>query len=1127
MPPEVVKVLIVSGARADGEMAAGLLEDGSTTTFHPILVETYGKGVDAIEEAVFDACLVDYHLGERTGLDFLRDSRVQARDVPIIMLTGEDSPELDREAMRAGAADYLPKSELTSSLLVRSVAHAVERARRVRDEARVRFQADLLDAVGEAVISTDLRGVVTYWNRAAERTYGRAASEAIGRNIIDLTPIDAAREESERIMDTLRAGGTWSGEFMVRRPDGRTFPALVTNAPIHDDTGALIGIVGVSSDISDRKATEDALQERVKELRTLHAAGQLLNRSDLSVRERLERIVAEIPAGWSVPSATGARLTLQGFSVATEGFRETRWMLSAPVPMAGDSRPDGVLEVALTRDSEGDASPFLPEELELIEHLGLLIGETVSRERAVKTLSQTLSSLEEAVVILDSLGPDRRVRYVNPAGERMFGYEIDEFVGGTPEDAHPSRASFERFGSMATASLEAGNPFRGTFTLRRKDGSLFEAEQTVSLLDPQRGIEGGIVTAVRDVTRQVKAEAALRESEERFRQIAEHIQAVFWITSPDKSRMEYVSPAYSKIWGTPAEALYRNPESWLESILPEDRVRVAKAATRQADGQYDETYRIRRSDGGIRWIHDRAFTVADESGRVTRIVGVAEDITDRRLAEERFRVLGEEMADVIIVIAPDGRVLFTSSSVEGLTGYPQREFLGMNALEIIHPEDRERVGEILASVADEPERSARAEYRLMRKDGRKLEVESVARNLIQHPAVRGIVVTTRDVSERLVLERRIRQGQKMEAVGRLAGGIAHDFNNILTVIRSETELLLLEEPEESIAADLEVIRAAADRAAVLTSQLLAFSREQVLRPRLVELGAVVRNFAPVIERVVGDSSKVTYDLPEGLDKVQVDPDQLEQVILNLVMNARDAMPSGGALTLSTGVDELDAAALENLPGLTPGRYAALRVTDTGTGMTPEVLGRVFDPFFTTKPKGRGTGLGLAMAYGFMKQSGGGIHANTRVSRGTTFHLRFPVSPQRADDPRPEVGATDAGDFVTRVVLLVEDEPGVREVTRRVLERGGFAVLPAADAQEAIAFLAADQPIDLVLTDLSLPGSGESVVYRTRELRPEVPIVIMSGQARGDGDMGDATSYLQKPFTRDVLLQAVRAALEKR
>jgi PAS domain S-box-containing protein len=757
-------------------------------------------------------------------------------------------------------------------------------------------------------------------------------------------------------MDSLRAGGTWSGEFIVRRPDGRTFPALVTNAPIHDDTGAPIGIVGVSSDISDRKATEDALQERVKELRTLHVTGQLLNRSDLTIRERLDRIVAEIPTGWSVPSATGARLTLQGRSVATEGFRETRWMLSAPVPVAGDGRPDGVLEVALTRDiTDGGASPFLPEEVELIEHLGLLIGETVSRERAGQMLSQTLSSLEEAVVILDSLGTDRRVRYVNPAAERMFGYERDEFVGGIPEHAHPSRESFERFGAMATESLEAGQPFRGTFTLRRKDGSLFEAEQTVSLLDPQRGIEGGVVTAVRDVTRQVRAETALRESEERFRQIAEHIQAVFWITPPDKSRMEYVSPAYTKVWGTSPEALYRNPESWLESVLPEDRARVAEAATRQADGQYDETYRIRRPDGGIRWIHDRAFTVADESGQVTRIVGVAEDITDRRLAEERFRVLGEEMADVIIVIAPDGRVLFASPSVEGLTGYPHRDFLGMNALDIIHADDRERVGEILASVAAEPEQSARAEYRLMRRDGRMLEVESVARNLIHHPAVRGIVVTTRDVSERLVLERRIRQGQKMEAIGRLAGGIAHDFNNILTVIRSETELLL-EEQSESIAEDLEVIRAAADRAAVLTSQLLAFSREQVLRPRLVELGAVVRNAAPIIERVAGERTKVTYDLPDGLDQVQVDPDQLEQVILNLVMNARDAMPSGGTLTLSTGVDELDAAALENLPGLTPGRYAALRVADTGTGMAPDSWGGSSIRSSPPSPRERAPGL---------------------------------------------------------------------------------------------------------------------------------------------------------------------------
>ncbi|MEX2467157.1 MAG: PAS domain S-box protein [Gemmatimonadota bacterium] len=1127
MAPESVTVLIVDDDREDAELVEDLLADASTSVFKIFWVPTYEEGLAAIGGPEIDVCLVDSRLGARTGLDFLEEAGVRASDVPVVMLTDEGSTDLDREAMRAGAADYLPKADLTTPLLERAIGHALERARRVRDEAHIRFQADLLDAVGQAVIATDVEGHVTYWNQAAERIYGWSGEEAVGRSILELTPTETSRVEAERVMTVLRGGGTWSGEFEVRRRDGTEFLALVTNAPIHDASGDFVGIVGVSSDVSKRKATEDALRERVKELRTLHATGQLLNRKDLSIRERLERIVHEIPSGWTVPEATEARLTLGGRTFATPDFRETSWMLTAPVPF-GAAGETGLLEVALTRERAArDGVPFLKEEKELIDHLGLLIGETVARERATQLLSQTLSSLEEAVVILDSAGSERRVRYVNPAGERMFGYTWDEFVGDTPEKAHLDPASFERFGSMAMAALDEGKTFRGTFTLRRKNGTLFEAEQTVSLLDPQRGIEGGIVTAVRDVTRQVRTEAALRESEERFRQIAEHIDAVFWITPPDKSRMEYVSPAYTKVWGRSPEALYRDPATWLEAVLPEDRARVQQAATQQGEGGYDETYRIQRPDGDVRWIHDRAFTVTDEEGTVTRIVGVAEDITDRRLAEERFRVLGEEMADVIIVIAPDGTVLFTSPSVESLTGYSHRAFLGMNALDIIHPEDRNRVTDVLTAVAGAPEENVRVEHRVMRQDGQMREVESVARNLLLHPAVRGIVVTTRDVSERLVLERRVRQGQKMEAIGRLAGGIAHDFNNILTVIRSETELLLLENPSNPMADDLEAIRSAADRAAVLTSQLLAFSREQVLRPRLVELGAVVRGFASMIERVAGEHSSVRYDLPEGLDPVHVDPDQLEQVVMNLVANARDAMSQGGVLSISTAVEDLTVDDLDNLPGLTPGRYAVLRVADTGTGMSPETTRRIFDPFFTTKPTGKGTGLGLAMAYGFMKQSGGGIHVDTEVGKGATFHLRFPVMARKR-----EAVIAEPDEPVTGVVLLVEDDPSVRNVTERVLERGGFKVHATDSAQQALELLESGQPIDLVLTDLSLPGeSGHVVARRAREHEPELPVLVMSGQLEdtaGDGEaLPDGTTYLQKPFTRDQLLEAVRAALGRR
>ncbi|MEX2472318.1 MAG: PAS domain S-box protein [Gemmatimonadota bacterium] len=1144
MAHEIIRVLVVDDDQEDAELVADILSEATFALFTTTWADTYEGALEKLETDAFDVCLVDYQLGARSGMDFLKDETVQAYGISVILMTGQGTIELDVEAMRSGAADYLPKRDLTASLLERVVHHSVQRAKRAEDARHIRFQASLLDAVGQAVIATDVEGRVTYWNRAAEEIFGWTQDEVIGRDIVDLAPAAKTRADAQGGMADLRRGQDWKGELELRRKDGSTFPALVTNAPINGEDGTLTGIVGVTSDISERIRMENALRERVKELRTLNAVGYEMNRRNVPLGERLRRVVDTIPGGFRWPEITEARIVLGERSLETEGFGEASdaHRLSAIV-RAGATEGEGRLEIVLRGDPpEGSSDPFLPEEQELVSNLARTIGETVARERATHMLSQTFASLEEAVVILDSPGDDRRVRYVNPAAERMFGLSWSEFIGRTPEIAHPSRESFERFGRMAAKELEMGGSFQGTFTLRRKDGTLFQAEQTVSLLDPQRGLDGGIVTVVRDVTRREAAEAALRESEERFRQLAEHINDVFWITSADKRRMEYVSPAYEKVWGRPLQALYGDPSTWTEAILAEDRARIVEAAARQADASYDVNYRIRRPDGSIRWIHDRAFPVENENGEVVRLVGVAEDVTDRRMAEERFRVLGEEMTDVVIVVAPDGRVMFASPSVQWLTGYSAHDLTGRSALELVHQDDLDDVLALLQDLARQPEKTLRAEFRLVRKDGTLRDVESVGRNLRDHPAVRGIVITTRDISERLVLERRLRQVQKMEAVGRLAGGIAHDFNNILTVIRSETELLLLEHENAPIAADLEVIRREADRAATLTSQLLAFSREQVLRPRTVELAEVVRDVSRMTDRVVGERIRVHSDLDREVDPVHIDPDQLQQVVLNLVLNARDSMPGGGTLTISTDLEELDQEDLTDLPGLTSGRYAALRVADTGSGMSQETAARIFDPFFTTKPTGKGTGLGLAMAYGFMKQSGGGIHVETRLGEGSTFSLRFPLSPEPGEDV-PAPGAAKASATGSRggshrpsapaMILVVDDEPGVRNVTRRVLERAGFQVVAAGDVGEAVAALDQEGPFDLVLTDLSLPdGDGKDVAGRTGERLPGVPVVLMSGYSeRSEQDdllqHSGISDYLSKPFTRDQLLDAVRSTLEGR
>jgi signal transduction histidine kinase/CheY-like chemotaxis protein len=410
-----------------------------------------------------------------------------------------------------------------------------------------------------------------------------------------------------------------------------------------------------------------------------------------------------------------------------------------------------------------------------------------------------------------------------------------------------------------------------------------------------------------------------------------------------------------------------------------------------------------------------------------------------------------------------------------------------------------------------------------------LHVESIARNLLANPAVDGIVVTTRDVTERLELEEQLVQSQKLEAIGRLAGGIAHDFNNLLTVIRAETDLLLLDLPDDDPRRpDVETIQSTGDRAALLTSQLLAFSRDQVLRPRVVDLSAVVRGMGSLLSRIIGEDLQVVEELPDDLPPVRVDPAQLEHVIINLAVNARDAMPTGGTLTLATALDPVGPETAESL-GIAPGRYVMLRVSDTGVGMDESTRRRIFEPFFTTKPTGQGTGLGLAMAHGVILQSGGDIQVQSRPGEGSAFTLRFPAveagerEPAAAPaDPVPLLGA------VNGAVLLVEDDEDVRHATTRILQRAGLTVVGVERAEDALALLGKGR-LDLLVTDLVLPEmSGRSLVDRVRREHPELPIVAMSGYAAESpgrrGDLPREVDFIQKPFSPSALVRTVQRNL---
>jgi PAS domain S-box-containing protein len=501
-------------------------------------------------------------------------------------------------------------------------------------------------------------------------------------------------------------------------------------------------------------------------------------------------------------------------------------------------------------------------------------------------------------------------------------------------------------------------------------------------------------------------------------------------------------------------------------------------------------------------------------------------------SEAKFRSLIQNSSDIVMVVDGRGTVVYASPSAGTVLDRAPESLLGAALLDFVHPEDASAVrAELDPAARGRPATPAR--FRFRHHDGSWRTVEAVAANLLDDTAVAGIVLNARDLTEQKALEDQLRQAQKMEAVGRLAGGIAHDFNNLLSVILGQAELMLSKAgTADTWRRRLEQLRHAAQSGAALTRQLLAFSRRQVLEPKVLDLNQVVRGTEDLLRRVIGEDVELVATLAPDLGSVRADPGQIEQVLMNLAVNARDAMPQGGRLTIETANVDLDEAFVRQHRGAAPGPHVVLSVSDTGCGMDAETLAHVFEPFFTTKPEGKGTGLGLSTVYGIIEQSGGSIRVSSEAGRGTSFRCYLPrveaapAAPQGAVAPLEHAPAHET-------VLLVEDEASLRELAREVLEAGGYTVLEAANGAEALALAERHNgDIHLLVTDVVMPRlGGRAVAERLASLRPRLRVLYLSGYTDDavlqQGVVAEDVAFLQKPFTPDNLLGRVRQVLGAR
>jgi PAS domain S-box-containing protein len=686
-----------------------------------------------------------------------------------------------------------------------------------------------------------------------------------------------------------------------------------------------------------------------------------------------------------------------------------------------------------------------------------------------------------------------------------------------------------------------------------------------SPIDDEGGV-GGVLVVCRDVTNDVLAAAALREREAelaRVQQIGRIGGLEVDLRTGFHNRR---SPEYLLIHGLPPESARESHEDWVRRLHPEDREATERQFREAVAGdsrEYSLKYRIiRPSDGEVRWILVRSTIERDGEGKAIRLVGAHTDVTEQvaaeqalRQSEERFRKLADQLAelnatlaqrveektrerdriwnvsqDLLLVADRSGVWRTVNPAWTRSFGWSEAELLGRTSQWLVHPEDSELTRSQVRKLG-EADTTVRFENRFRHKDGTYRWLSWTGVGDGQHIyAVARDVTAEKAAAERLkATEEALLQSQKMEAVGQLTGGIAHDFNNLLTGIVGSLDLLqtrLNQGRLDNVGRYIDAAMTSANRAAALTHRLLAFARRQPLIPKSVDANQLVVSLEDLMRRTIGETIDLEIEVSDDLWDTLCDPNQLESALLNLVINARDAMPDGGRLTIATANARVEDVTADH-PALAPGDYICLTVTDTGTGMSAEVAARAFDPFFTTKPIGQGTGLGLSMIYGFARQSNGHVTIDSKPGHGTSVRLYLPrhhgvaVAAPASADRLVERSATG------ETVLVVEDEPVVRGLILEMLNEQGYRTLEAADGSSGLRTLQGEERVDLLVTDVGLPGiNGRQLADQAREIRPGLKILFITGYAESvamaDGFLQPGMEMITKPFDLDDLSRRVRA-----
>jgi two-component system cell cycle sensor histidine kinase/response regulator CckA len=793
-----------------------------------------------------------------------------------------------------------------------------------------------------------------------------------------------------------------------------------------------------------------------------------------------------------------------------------------------------VIEVEIT----SHPLPFAGRDAELV-----VIHDVTDRNRAEEALRESEERYRELIngvkdYAIFMLNPIGQVVSWNQGAERIQGYSAREIVGRhfscfhPPEDAEAGTPE-----QGLRKAVEAGRWEHEGWQVR-KNGSRFLANVVITALIGENGKLRGFSNVTQDITDRKRADEALKRAELKYRTIFEEAIIGIFQSTPD-GRLLSANPAMAQLYG------YSSPEEMLTNVVdvrsqlyvdPSQRDDFKRRMKEDGVVRHFEA-EVYRKDGSKMWLSANARAV-QIGGVVVRYEGTFEDISERKRlekqlgrAEEKYRSIVENAVVGIFQSTPDGRYMTANPAMASMLGYESPEELVASIANIgqqvyVDPKRREEFTQLV----DEYGVVKNFELQAYRKDGSKMWLSANVLAIRRDGKIVRYEGMNEDITQRKMLEDQLRQAQKMEAVGRLAGGVAHDFNNALAVITGYADLLQVNlSPEDPLRKHAEEVGKAGRRAAALTRQLLGFSRKQVINPVVLDLNATIGELEKMLRRLIGEDIQITFKRELNLGGVKIDPGQLEQILMNLAVNARDAMPQGGKLCIETANAELDETYARQNVYVTPGSYVMFSVSDTGCGMDKETQAHIFEPFFTTKDPGKGTGLGLSTVYGIVKQNDGYIQVYSEPGKGATFKIYFARVRQATQVPVSAAPALLPGG--TETILLVEDEEALRKLARTSLQSRGYSVLEAPDA-EAAAKLANKHSgaIDLLLTDVVMPGaSGRELADRLVKMRPGLKVLYMSGYT-GDlvaqhGVLDPGILLLEKPFTLHSLLTKVREALQ--